>query len=245
MSNDCYLSFCPVAKACEVLEPRWTLLVLCELFSGASRFNEIHRGVAGMSPTLLSRRLKEMEKNGLLTRSVKGLRGEITYATTQMAEELRPIVLALGKWAHRNVDRDLTLDNLDARLLMWNVRRKADVALMPPARQWVIQFSFSDQKPGPDQKPGSEPTASPDQKPREDDFWLVVRRGSPTDLCFLDPGQDVDLFIHAQLRAMTSVFLGYTTLTGEVSRGNIQLTGVRQLAASMTDWFVPTVYAAA
>lgn len=239
MSNDCYLSFCPIAKACEVLEPRWTLLVLCELFSGASRFNEIHRGVPGMSPTLLSRRLKEMEKNGLLTRSVTGLRGDITYATTAMADELRPVVLALGKWAHRNVDRDLTLDNLDARLLMWNVRRKADVALMPPARQWVIQFSFSDNKPGPDHD------SSSDQKQGEVDFWLVARRGSPTDLCFVDPGQDVDLFIHAQLRAMTSVFLGYTTLTGEVSRGKIQLTGVRQLAATMTDWFVPTVYAAA
>jgi len=233
MSNDCYLSFCPVAKACEVLEPRWTLLVLSELFSGAARFNDIHRGVPGMSPSLLSRRLKEMEKNGLLTRTVKGLRGEITYATTPMAEELRPVVLALGKWAHRNVDRDLTLDHLDARLLMWNVRRKADVALMPPARQWVIQFTFSDPKPDRGEKSGA------------DDFWLVVRRGSATDLCFVDPGQDVDLFIHADLRAMTSVFLGYTTLAGEVSRGKIHLTGVRQLASRMADWFVPTVYAAA
>lgn len=235
MSHDSYLSFCPIAKACEVLEPRWTLLVLCELFSGAARFNEIHRGVPGMSPTLLSRRLKEMEKNGLLTRTVKGvtgegLRGEITYATTPMAAELRPVVLALGKWAHRNVDRDLTLDNLDARLLMWNVRRKADVALMPPAPQWVIQFSFAET--GSDQ-------------PQQADYWLVARRGNPTDLCFLDPGQDVDLFIHADLRAMTSVFLGYTSLAGEVSRGAVQLTGVRQLAASMTQWFVPTVYAAA
>ena len=225
MSNDTYLSFCPVAKACEVLEPRWTLLVLCELFVGSSRFNEIHRGVPGMSPTLLSRRLKEMEKNGLLTRTVKAPRGEITYATTPIADELRPVVLALGKWAHRNVDRDLTLDHLDARLLMWNVRRKADVTLMPPARQWVIQFSF------------------PEQNPGEGDYWLVTRRGSPTDLCFLDPGQEVDLYVYANLRAMTSVFLGYTSLAAEVSRDTIQMTGVRQLAATMTDWFVPTVYA--
>ena len=227
MSNDCYLSFCPVAKACEVLEPRWTLLVLCELFVGATRFNEIHRGVPGMSPSLLSKRLKEMEANGLLTRNVKGARGEITYALTAMAEELRPVVLALGKWAHRNVDRELTLDHLDARLLMWNVRRKADVALMPPARQWVIQFRF------------------PDQKPEERDFWLVAKRGTPTDLCTLDPGQDVDLYVHADLRAMTSVFLGYSKLLGEVDRGKIQLTGDRRLASAMPDWFVPTMYAAA
>ena len=226
MSNDCYLSFCPVAKACELLEPRWTLLVLCELFSGATRFNEIHRGVPGMSPSLLSRRLKEMQKNGLVTRTVKAAGGEISYGLTAMAEELRPVVFALGKWAHRNVDRDVTLDHLDSRLLMWNVRRKADVARMPPARQWVVQFQF------------------PAQKPDERDFWLVAKHGTPTDLCTLDPGQNVDLFVQADLRAMTSVFLGYTKLAGELDRGTIQLTGERGLASSMVDWFVPTVYAA-
>lgn len=227
MSNDCYLTFCPVAKACEVLEPRWTLLVLSELFLGASRFNEIHRGVPAMSPTLLSRRLKEMEKNGLLTRTVKGLRGEITYATTPIAEELRPILQALGKWAHRNVDVDLTLDHLDAGLLMWNVRRKVDLALMPPARLWVIHFNF------------------PDQGLETENFWLVARRGSPTDLCTIDPGQDIDLFVHGDLRAMTSVFLGFTSLEREVARGKIMLTGERRLAVSMTDWYVSTAYAAA
>lgn len=227
MSNDCYLSFCPIAKACDVLEPRWTLLVLCELFNGAARFNEIHRGVPGISPTLLSRRLKEMEQNGLLTRTVKGLRGEITYGTTPMAEELRPVVLALGKWAHRNIDEDVTLSSLDSRVLMWNVRRKADVALMPPARQWVVQFAFNA------------------EKPEDREYWLVAKRGSPIDLCTVDPGQDVDLFVHADLRAMTSVFLGYATLAGEVGRGKIQLTGDRRLSASMSDWFVRTAYAAA
>lgn len=225
MANDCYLSFCPVAKACEVLEPRWTMLVLCEILQGATRFNEIHRGVPAMSPSLLSKRLKEMERNGLLTRSVRG--AEISYLVTPMGEELRPVVFALGKWAHRNVDREVTMEHLDARLLMWNVRRKADVALMPPARQWVIHFKFP-------------------ELPAEDrDFWLVAKRGSPTDLCTVDPGQDVDLFVHTSLRTMTSVFLGYTKLSGEVDRGHVQLTGERRLAATMRDWFVPTVYAQA
>ncbi len=223
MTQDCYLSFCPVAKTCDLLEPRWTMLVLCELFSGAKRFNEVHRGVPGMSPSLLSRRLKQMQANGLLTRSVTE---EITYALTPMAEELRPVVLALGKWAHRNVDREVTMEHLDARLLMWNVRRKADVALMPPARQWVVQFQF------------------PVPKPEERDFWLVAKLGAPTDLCTLDPGQNVDLFVHADLKAMTSVFLGYSKLNTEVARGTIQLTGERGLASTMMDWFVPTVYAA-
>ena len=62
-----YNQFCPVAKACELLQPRWTLLILGEMWSGSTRFNDIHRGVPGMSPTLLSRRLKEMEAGGQIT----------------------------------------------------------------------------------------------------------------------------------------------------------------------------------
>ena len=52
------------AMAASLLEPRWTMLVLCEIWSGATRFNEIQRGLPGMSPGLLSRRLKELEANG-------------------------------------------------------------------------------------------------------------------------------------------------------------------------------------
>lgn len=227
MAKDCYLSFCPIAKVGDVLEPRWTLLVLCELFNGATRFNEIHRGLPDMSPTLLSRRLKEMERNGLLIRRVRGLRAESGYHLTPAAEELRPIVHELGKWAFRHIDRDVTLEHLDGRILMWNVRRKVDVTRMPPARQWVVRFTFD-----------AETSA-------ESDYWLVVRPGEPTDLCSSDPGQEVDLYVQAGLRPMTAVFLGYARLTAELARGTIQLTGAPPLARTMKDWFVPSSYSAA
>ena len=86
MSNESYHHFCPIAKACEILEPRWTLLVLCELLNGATRFNDIRRGVPSMSPTLLSKRLKEMEG---LAQSYKGV--EKAFAI-QAGRELRVIV---------------------------------------------------------------------------------------------------------------------------------------------------------
>jgi DNA-binding HxlR family transcriptional regulator len=59
-----YTRFCPVAVACEMLEPRWTMLILCEMWSGSTRFSEIQRGVPGMSPSLLSKRLREMTEQG-------------------------------------------------------------------------------------------------------------------------------------------------------------------------------------
>ena len=68
MPGSNYPRFCPVAMAASLLEPRWTMLLLCEMWSGSTRFNEIQRGVPGMSPGLLSKRLKEMEASGLVTR---------------------------------------------------------------------------------------------------------------------------------------------------------------------------------
>ena len=57
-----YEQFCPVAKAAELFCVRWTPLILRDLALGASRFTELQRGVPLASPTLLSNRLKQLEK---------------------------------------------------------------------------------------------------------------------------------------------------------------------------------------
>ncbi|SDG32543.1 winged helix-turn-helix transcriptional regulator [Pelagibacterium luteolum] len=226
MSSDSYNSFCPVAKACEIIEPRWTLLILSELSHGARRFNEIRRGVPGISPTLLSKRLKEMEHHGLVRRT--GFEaGEPGYATTPMADELEPVVQALGKWAHRNIDREISLEKLDAGLLMWNMRRKIDANVLPRGRTTVIQFTY------------------PELAQEERHYWLVARPGRPVDLCLLDPGHDVDLFIRADLKAMTSAWMGWTSLSSEIHANKIALIGDRRLIASLERWMVRSSYAAA
>lgn len=226
MSSDCYDSFCPVAKACDLIEPRWTLLVLCELWHGATRFNEIRRGVPGISPTLLSRRLKELENNGLVRR-VENEAGEPGYATTSMADELKPVVQALGRWAYRNIDKEVSLEKLDARLLMWNMRRKVDASFFPPGTTTVIQFTY------------------PELIESERHYWLVARPGAPVDLCLLDPARDVDLFIRADLKAMTSAWMGWSTLRSEVDSGSVVLVGDRRLIATLERWMVRSSYAAA
>ena len=59
-----YHQFCPVAKAMELLDERWTLLIVRELVTGSERFNELRRGVPRMSPTLLSKRLNQLVRAG-------------------------------------------------------------------------------------------------------------------------------------------------------------------------------------
>lgn len=220
MSEGGYNQFCPVAKACELLQPRWTLLILCEMWSGSTRFNDIHRGVPGMSPTLLSRRLKEMEASGLIRHAASG------YYPTAMAQKLEPIVHALGQWAHENIDCEVSLRDLDSRLLMWNVRRKIDLSAFPDRRS-VVQFIF------------------PDQPADKRLYWLIARPGCDTDLCVSDPGFAVDLFVESSLKTLTSVWMGWSPLRPALAQGDIYVSGDAALAASIERWMVLSRFAGA
>jgi DNA-binding HxlR family transcriptional regulator len=225
MQGEGYNQFCPIAKACELIEPRWTLLLLSEMWSGSTHFNEIRRGVPGMSPTLMSKRLKQLEENGLVIRSINGRTGEITYVPTDIANELAPIVRELGRWAHRNVDAEVTLEHLDARLLMWNMRRKVDATGLPKRKRSVIEFSYP-------------------ELPREErNYWIVSKPGEPVDLCLIDPGYDVDLYITAQLKAMTAAWMGLSGLKAEIDRGTISLVGDPEIAARIDAWMVRSSFA--
>ncbi|WP_028672193.1 winged helix-turn-helix transcriptional regulator [Saccharospirillum impatiens] len=224
MAQHSYNQFCPIAKACEVLEPRWTLLIMCEMWSGSCRFNEIRRGVPGMSPTLLSKRLRGMEELGLISREENGHNGNIDYRITDIGQELSPIVYALGKWAHRNVDADVTLEKLDAKLLMWNVRRRVDVTKFTPTKK-VIQFIF------------------PELDKNKQNYWLISKPGCSVDLCTKDPGFDVDLYVNADLKALTSVWLGLSDLDSQLGAKKIVLIGDDKLASSIDQWMVRSSFA--
>ncbi len=224
MSETAYPLFCPVAMASDILEPRWTMLVLCEMWSGSTRFNQIQRGVPGMSPTLLSKRLKDMESRGLVRKRDSSADGRPEYFTTPLADELEPIVRQLGEWAHRNVRSDVSLRHLDARLLMWNIRRKIN-RLELPLQKCVVQFTLTD-------------------PPRDRiDYWLIVEPGAESDLCYTDQGLEVDLFINSTLRALTSAWMGHTTFRREIDDGNIVLVGHEKTAQSLTRWLVTSSFA--
>jgi DNA-binding HxlR family transcriptional regulator len=224
MSDSNYPRFCPVAMAASLLEPRWTMLLLCEMWSGSTRFNEIQRGVPGMSPGLLSKRLKEMEANGLIARRGAGPGAHAEYLTTSLADELQPLIRGLGEWAHRNIDCEVSLQDLDARLLMWKIRSKIDL-LQLPKRKSIIQFILND--------PPNE-TAN---------YWLVAKPGEETDLCYTDPKFDVDLYVVSDLRSLTSAWMGHTSFESEIEAGRIALTGYDLLVRTLTKWLVRSSFA--
>jgi DNA-binding HxlR family transcriptional regulator len=224
MARNVYPRFCPIAMAADLLGPRWTLLVLCELWNGSTRFNEISRGLPGMSPGLLSKRLKEMEAKGLVQRRDGGAGAYAEYLTTDRADELESIVESLDKWAHRNIETDVSLECLDARMLMWNIRRKLDRSALP-INKCVIQFTLND-------PPGDQAN-----------YWLLIKPGIETDLCYIDPGHNVDLFIISDLRAITSAWMGHSSFEHEIDRDAISLVGHSGMARSLTKWLIRSSFA--
>jgi DNA-binding HxlR family transcriptional regulator len=211
-----YGQFCPVAMAAEIVCSRWTALVLRELLSGSTRFNDLRRGVPRMSPTLLSKRLKELEEAGVIAVRAKGRAGAAEYRLTQAGEDLRDVIMSLGGWGQRWIESSLSLKNLDPSLLMWDMRRNIAPSSLPD-RRCTVRFVY------------------PELGAGRSTWWLVIE-GGDVDLCSVDPGFEVDLYVRSKLRSMTAVWMGHSTLKAEIEGGNIELTGDKAIARSMHGW---------
>lgn len=211
-----YGQFCPVAMAAEIVCSRWTALVLRELLCGTTRFNDLRRGVPLMSPSLLSKRLKELEKAGVIVTVPTGQAGIVEYRLTQAGEDLRPVVMSLGLWGQRWIESSLSLKNLDPSLLMWDMRRSLDPTPLPP-RRCTINFLY------------------PELTSAKRSWWLVIDKGT-VDLCSANPGFEIDLYVRSSLRSMTSVWMGISTVENEIEAGQIELIGDKAITRSMQQW---------
>lgn len=217
-----YGQFCPVSMAAEILCSRWTVVLLREMPCGSTRFNDLRRGLPRMSPTLLSKRLKELELAGVI-RSTPTAAGISEYVLTEAGEDLRPIIIGIGSWGQRWVESRLSLRNLDPTLLMWDMRRNLSTDPLPP-RRCTIQFLY------------------PELAPTLRNYWLVVESGN-VDLCQTDPGFDIDLLVTSSLKTMTAIWMGLVRLDAEVRAGHVQLEGDPAIRRAMQQWLKLSVFA--
>lgn len=222
--TDSYGQFCPVAMAAEVVCTRWTPLILRELVSGSTRFNDLRRGVPRISPTLLSKRLKQLEVAGVIRRLRSSDDETVEYQLTPAGEELKSVVFGLGIWGQRWIEAQSSLKNLDPSLLMWDMRRNLDPTPIPPNR-CVIQIMY------------------PEQSPGKRNWWLIVD-GGKTDLCKVDPGFEVDLYVSTDLRTMTAIWMGLTTVDAEVGAERMHVTGDNRIRSAMQKWLGLSHFAA-
>jgi DNA-binding HxlR family transcriptional regulator len=215
-----YRQFCPVAKAMELLDERWTLLVVRELVSGSRHFNELRRGLPRMSPTLLSKRLQQLARAGILERRTE--EGDVAYMLTQAGLELRPVVEALGAWGTRWIG-ELGDEDLDPKLLLWDMHRHVDHGSVPPGRT-VLRFRFTD-------------------VPAELRDWWMVITSDDADVCDFDPGHDVALTLTAPLRRMILIWRGDVTWSDSVRSGELEVDGPVALRRAVSGWFALSPFA--
>jgi len=209
-----YGQFCPLAQATQLLCERWTLILVRELIAGSTRFSELQKGVPLMSPTLLSTRLKQLIKSGVI--EVNGAKGNKTYNLTAAGTELRPVIELLGAWGHRWVRSDLNKGDLDAGLLMWDMRRSVDSSIFPDHRV-VVQFEY------------------PDAPKGGKDWWLVSDNGE-IDLCLNDHGYEIDILIKCSLKVMTKIWICEQSFNDAAKAGDIKILGDTKLTAKLQEW---------
>jgi len=218
MAEGSYRQFCPVAMGSEILGSRWTIVLLRELLTGSTRFNDLRRGVPRMSPALLSKRLKDLEEAGIVKRVASQADPDVhEYHLTRSGKELMPVVMAVGNWGARWIRSELSLENLDPNLLMWDMRRCLQTDPMPRAKS-TVQFTY------------------PEQPEHSRRYWLIVDPGADVDVCSVDPGHDVDLFVSATLRTMTEIWMGLKTVQDAVNDDQLTLVGNRELEQGMQKW---------
>lgn len=209
-----YGQFCPLAQATQLLCERWTLIIVRELIAGSTRFSELQKGVPLMSPTLLSTRLKQLVKCGVV--ELGGGKGNHAYHLTPAGKELRPVVELLGAWGHRWARSDLNNGDLDAGLLMWDMRRSVDPSVFPGHRV-VVQFEYPD-------------------APEGARNWWLVSEGGEIDLCLNDHGYDIDIIITCTLKVMTEIWICERTFNDAAVKRDVVIRGDRKLVKNLQDW---------
>jgi DNA-binding HxlR family transcriptional regulator len=214
-----YGQFCPVAKAAEVLGDRWNPLVVREMLYGNRYFNDISRGVPLMSRALLVQRLKELEKLGIIAISEKETGQGYEYLLTPAGEALRPIIEAMGVWAQQWGSEQIAPEDLDDALLMWGMRRRINLAAVPP-KKIVLQFDFQGLTKG---------------RSTQRSWWLMIEKPE-VDVCQKNPGFEVDVLVSADLGVFTHIWMGYQTLPPALQEGTVCFEGDRELVQQVPTW---------
>jgi DNA-binding HxlR family transcriptional regulator len=216
-----YGQFCPMAKAMDVLDERWTLLIVREMLLGSRHFNDLRRGVPKMSPTLLSKRLKSLTRAGVIERDDTD--GRTSYTLTPCGQELAGVVQALMEWGTRWVG-ELGEEDLDPHLLMWDIRRSVPIDAWPRART-VVAFRLS----------GVATKAS--------QWWLVVADGQ-ADMCDFDPGYDVTVTVDSSLRTLTEIWRGDASWSRSLMDGSVTVSGPADARREVPAWLGQSMAAA-
>ena len=216
-----YGQYCPVALASEVLADRWTPLIVRELVLGSRRFNDIDRGLPGISRTLLKQRLHHLERKGVLE-LVPVARGH-EYQLTPAGRDLERVIMAIGEWAVRWMFTEPEPRQVDPVTLTWWMSRRINVEELPGQRV-TIEFEYR----------GDDPTR----------IWLILDRREAS-VCTEHPGFASDVVVTTEPVDLMRVFSGIVSLAQATADGAVALSGPPRLTRALPTWFLWSPFAPA
>jgi DNA-binding HxlR family transcriptional regulator len=217
-----YAQYCPVARATETLGDRWTVLIVREMLGGASGFNELQRGLPGISRSVLTDRMRALERARVIERRTGPKGRTLEYRLTAAGRDLKPVVQAIGEWGATWSLTEPRPEEVDPYLLIVWMARHVDRQRLPPNRT-VVQFDFREPK-------------------RR--YWMVLEPAEVS-VCLQHPGFDIDLEVIVDTTTLYRVYLGQAELGGAIRAGQLTMSGARTLQRGFGDWFTWSAFAPA
>ncbi len=211
-----YKQYCPVARASEILADRWTPLIVRELILGSHRFNEIERGLPGISRSLLASRLRDLEDAGVIERLPGAQPKAMAYHLSEAGKDLKTVIETLGAWGVRWAFGEPRPEELDAGLLIWRIHQRINRELLPE-RRTVVEFDFTG--------------------PRGRRVWLLLEPREVS-VCVTFPGFDPDLIVRADLAFFYRVWLGHIEYDAAIRCRSVVVEGLPALAKQLPRWFM-------
>jgi DNA-binding HxlR family transcriptional regulator len=212
-----YGQYCPIARASELLAERWSIIILRNIVVlGCRTFNEIADGAPGLSRGLLSKRLRELERAGVIDIRAKSHGRGSMYEPTEAGRELADLMNVLQQWGSKWAE--LTPEQAHPGVVLWTwASFFLDLDRLPKHRA-LVRFEY--------------PTLSgPGSR-----SWLLVERGD-AEICEKYPGGEEDLIVvvHDPV-AFARWHLGELAWGAALRSGAIEMTGSRTLARALPSW---------
>lgn len=214
-------SICPAIKAAEIIGDKWVLLLLRELLFGSTRYNDFQRAMPRISPTVLSKRLKQMEQHGLIVKKTSAGKKTKEYRLTAGGREIAPVIHHMSKWGLRWARRQIQDEDLDVSAFMWDFHRTLILDELPDG-ETVFEVRFDDR----------------DSRA----VWWLIAGGSKVDLCTDDPGMDIDVYLSTNLPDVVAVWMGDVEAKQAVDAGNISISAASHLTRTINRWFPRSAY---
>lgn len=209
-----YANYCPVAATTSVIGDYWTPLIVRELLYGTVRFNQLARNLPTISRTLLSDRLRKLERAGVIecTRAARNL---TTYRVTDSGRDLQSLIDAMNDWGLRWGRREPNPEDVDPVLVICMLKDRIHVQELPSER--VVMEVLAEGE-------------------REARAWLVCE-GQGVSMCFDPPAFDVDLWVRGKVSALYSIWLQNMTMSGALQNRDIEVDGLPHLTRKFPVWF--------